>query len=303
MMASPCKPVVLFYNRPFPGMPLSSLADCTCACDFTTDRARLRDATAVIFHIPTLIPVSRRFALPAKYPSQRWVAWSMESDVNYPLLAEPGFMRLFEITMTYQYRSTVWCPYFGPPTAVALLSPSVPKSETAPAVYFQSSPFNRSGRIEYVAELMQHLQVDSYGKVLQNRQLPTPDRGRDTMLATMARYKFTLVFENSIAPDYVSDKFFDPLIAGSIPVYLGAPNVNDFAPADKCYINVDDFSGPAELAVYLHGLYRDDRAYDEYLAWKRQGLRQRFLAMVEPLHGDVLCRLCAFLHALPACSR
>jgi hypothetical protein len=288
------EPIILFYNHPFRGMPVSPLTGCACACTFTLDRERLREATAVVFHIPTW----RGVVLPPKYPGQRWIAWSMESDANYPLLADPGFMWLFEITMTYQRRSTVWCPYFGPPTAVALLSPPQPKTEPAPAVYFQSSPFNRSGRIEYVKQLMQWLQVDSYGQVLQNRRLPEPDRGRETMLATMARYKFTLVFENSITADYVSDKFFDPLIAGSVLVYLGAPNIGEFAPADKCYINVSDFSGPAELAAYLNGLHRDDRAYNEYLTWKRQGLRQRFHAMVEPLHSDVLCRLCAFLHAL-----
>jgi len=59
----------------------------------------------------------------------------------------------------------------------------------------------------------------------------------------------------------------------------------DLAPADKCYINVDDFSGPADLAAYLNRLHRDHRAYNEYLAWKQQGLRQRFLDLVEPLQG------------------
>jgi hypothetical protein len=276
-------------------MAVAPIADCKCDFDFTTDRNRLPDATVVIFHIPNMVPELLRFALPPKYPGQRWAAWCMESDVNYPLLAEPGFMRLFEITMTYHRGSTIWCPYFGPPTAVDLLNPPQEKTQTGAANYFQSSPIDRSGRIEYVAQLMKGLKVDSYGKVLNNRRLEGPDRGRDTMLDVMAQYKFTLVFENSIAEDYVSDKFFDPLIAGSVPVYLGAPNIDEFAPGDKCYINVNDFKGPAELAEHLNWLDRDERAYNEHLMWKKQPLRRRFLEMTESLPGDVFCRLCDFL--------
>jgi hypothetical protein len=108
---------------------------------------------------------------------------------------------------------------------------------------------------------MKYAKVDSYGDILRNRELPEVDCGRDTRLATLARYKFTLAFENSIAPDYVTEKFFDPLIAGSVPVYLGAPNVSDFAPADRCFINVADFSSPAALAAHLNILIQDAEAY------------------------------------------
>lgn len=40
-----------------------------------------------------------------------------------------------------------------------------------------------------------------------------------------------MAFENVIAMDYVTEKFYDPLIAGSVLVYLGAPNIADFARA------------------------------------------------------------------------
>src|ERR1700694_5367167 len=40
-----------------------------------------------------------------------------------------------------------------------------------PAVFFASSPFDRSGRMDYVRELMRYLQVHCYGKCLNNRAL------------------------------------------------------------------------------------------------------------------------------------
>ena len=74
-----------------------------------------------------------------------------------------------------------------------------------------------------------------------------------------ARYKFTLAFENTVTPDYVTEKLYEPLIAGSVPVYRGAPNVADFAPAPRCFIDAADFAGPAELAAYLDHLDRTGR--------------------------------------------
>ena len=56
------------------------------------------------------------------------------------------------------------------------------------------------------------------------------DKGSATKLETIKAYKFTLALENAIAEDYVTEKVYDPLIASSVPVYLGAPNIDDFAP-------------------------------------------------------------------------
>jgi hypothetical protein len=139
---------------------------------------------------------------------------------------------------------------------------------------------------------MRHVKVDSYGAVLRNRELPGPDRGRDTKLATLARYKFTLAFENSIASDYVTERLFEALIAGSVPVYLGAPNVDELAPGDRCFIDASDFSGPESLAAYLNRLDRDHAAYAEYVAWRGRGLRPSFRALLDSLRESAFCRLC-----------
>jgi hypothetical protein len=256
------------------------------------DRGRLAEADAVVYHIPTLPGEARRIE---RRPGQKTVALSLESEVNYPLLADPGFMSQFDITMTYRQDSTIWCAYFDPELADRLLTPPQPKTEAAPAVYFASNPFDRSGRAGYALELMKRIGIDSYGRSLRTREL-RDDRGRETKLAVIARYKFTLAFENSICRDYVTEKFFDPLVAGSVPVYLGAPNVREFAPADDCFIDAADFAGPAELAAYLTFLAADDSAYAKYLAWKTRGLARSFLDKVERQRLSGWCRLCLILH-------
>ena len=41
----------------------------------------------------------------------------------------------------------------------------------------------------------------------------------------MAKYKFTIAFENAIGEDYITEKLWRPLQLGSIPIYMGSPSV------------------------------------------------------------------------------
>jgi hypothetical protein len=285
---------ILIYDFGW-GASLAPATACAPGYEIISDPKRLKDADAVVFHIPTA-PDLRRLR---KKPGQKWVAWSFESDRCYPRLRDPKYMRQFDLTMTYRWDSDVPVAYFGPDTRDDLLRAPALKTASAPAVAFVSNRFDLSGRFKYLKELMQCLPVDSYGLTLQNKKLPE-DKRRETKLETVAAYKFTLAFENSISHDYVSEKFFDPLIAGSVPVYLGAPNIDDLAPGEHCFINVARFKGPRELAEYLIFAAGDQVEYDSYLAWKRKPLRQSFLDKVEVVADDSFFRLSEKVRKLSA---
>jgi hypothetical protein len=70
----------------------------------------------------------------------------------------------------------------------------------------------------------------------------------------------------------VTEKFFDALIAGSVPVYLGAPNIDEFAPGEHCFVNASKFRNPRALADYLLHLAANESEYQSYLAWKETPL-------------------------------
>ena len=151
----------------------------------------------------------------------------MESESHYPILARRAELgAVFDVWMTYQRDSDVWCPYFDCGMIVGLQAPPIEKTAARPAAAFMPSPYDLSGRRALLDELMQEMPVDSYGKINRNRSLP-PRRTALSQAADNCRYKFTFAFENAISRDYVTEKFFDPLLAGSVPVYLGAPNVRN----------------------------------------------------------------------------
>lgn len=47
----------------------------------------------------------------------------------------------------------------------------------------------------------------------------------DELIAFVAKYKFTIAIENAICDDYITEKLWRPLIAGSVPIYLGSPSI------------------------------------------------------------------------------
>jgi hypothetical protein len=68
---------------------------------------------------------------------------------------------------------------------------------------------------------------------------------------TMASYKFAICFENeSKAPGYITEKIFDCFFAGTVPIYYGAPNIQEYIPKEA-FIDLRDYKDFSELAAYL----------------------------------------------------
>ena len=144
--------------------------------------------------------------------------------------------------------------------------------------------------------------VDSYGRCMHNKEEERVKSRDHTKLHLLSRYKFSLAFENSETKDYITEKFFGSLVSGSVPVYIGAPNVHWFAPdcgthkqMSKSVIWAGDFDFNAQkLAQYLLYLNANDTAYEQHLTWKHEGYSGDFKAMVELTSTHTSCRQCIF---------
>jgi hypothetical protein len=215
----------------------------------------------------------------------------MESAAHHPILSTELVMRRFDLTMTYGRDSDIWCPYILRSHRQKLRNAPVEKTGGCLVNAFISSRYDTNGRTEYLREMMKHVEVHSYGKLFRNAAQPD-GAGREFKLDTMARYKFTVAFENASDADYVTEKFYDPLIAGSVPLYLGAPNIEEFSPGENCFINVSDFEGPESLSRFLLDLSRDPVRYSEYLDWKKKPFLPGFEKLLQVQNEHALPRLC-----------
>jgi hypothetical protein len=70
----------------------------------------------------------------------------------------------------------------------------------------------------------------------------------------------------------VTEKLYDPFMAGTVPVYMGAPNVYDFAPSNSSLVKTSDFDSPQDLAKYLNLIASSEDLYKKFLSWRQMPL-------------------------------
>jgi len=81
------------------------------------------------------------------------------------------------------------------------------------------------------------------------------------------KYRFALCYENAILPGYITEKIFDCMRSDCVPIYLGAPNINEYLPQDT-YIDRRKFSDDEQLASYILSI--DEVKYEHY----REGITE-----------------------------
>ena len=211
-------------------------------------------------------------------------------------------------TMTYDLESTLPMitvhPHWDAPAYFEAEEVPFERKHDA-AVMFTSNCKNAGAqkRLAYYEELMSHMDVHSYGKCLHNKDEPPKAKGvspNESKRRILASYKFYLAFENDVVKDYVSEKVYDGLLAGTLSVYRGAATVDALLPGARSVVKVEQFPSPAQLAGHLRHLAANKTAYEEYFAWKRRPRAddaarfQRVLDMTAYKY-TALCRVCHHL--------
>ena len=117
------------------------------------------------------------------------------------------------------------------------------------ATYFEPTFYmdSKQQRYELCYMLSHSKKVGLYGKE------PFPDKINhlwqgpcDSKLETVTKYKFGIAFENCnhyyCAYDLLAEKMLDCLCAKTIPIYLGAPNIQDMGVPRNIYIDFRDYN-------------------------------------------------------------
>ena len=73
----------------------------------------------------------------------------------------------------------------------------------------------------------------------------------------LSEYNFALAFESCSLKGYITDKIFDCFLVGTVPIYLGAPDVENYIPKN-CFIDRRDFKNYGELRKFLKSLTKSD---------------------------------------------
>lgn len=74
----------------------------------------------------------------------------------------------------------------------------------------------------------------------------------------LLQYRFVLAFENFTGEiGYISEKIFDAMLGGTIPIYLGDKNISKHIP-DECYIDASKFNSYQKLINYVSNMGQNE---------------------------------------------
>ena len=131
---------------------------------------------------------------------------------------------------------------------------------------------NHNHRLKILSELSYENFLDLYGagwdnqKIIPNKYnkifniINKSWRGRvESKYDIIKNYQFGLCIENMEMNGYITEKIFDCLAAGVIPIYLGAPDICNFVPKE-CFIDLRKLiTNDTPLANYLKNMSESDK--------------------------------------------
>ena len=113
--------------------------------------------------------------------------------------------------------------------------------------------------------------IVSYGSVLHNSEMSS-SRGKGSSdfihvkinLIKDKCYKFLIAFENSVCPEYVTEKIWHGYLSQAIPIYYGTSDVYNQVPGANTFIDATKFDRPQQLAEYIKKIDQDNSLYKSF---------------------------------------
>ena len=171
---------------------------------------------------------------------------------------------------------------------------------------YVASTCHRNRRDELFTQISKLFRIDSLGKCkhgsnmnrfnysLDKKPVTIP-HGTTTLdnirykQETLSNYLFYLAFENTNEPGYITEKVFDALIAGSVPIYYGHNDCKKVIPHKKAVIFIDDYNDITSLVNYLKYLINNETAYEEHRHW-----RYTFNSSSSSSSSSWQCNICSY---------
>lgn len=253
-----------------------------------------------------------------------------ESAAHYPSLSSPEYTHMFNYSMSL-HRNSTW-PFTGIqiPRLRAVLAKTGPmapvsfaekKKRPTIASWMSNCGLVANKRSEYLRAVLESsngtLTHAGYGSCLHSAE---PWIGRDECLRTCpgwtanktnawnnrqkifisAHHLFTWAAENADCDYYHTEKVFQTLASGSVPIYIGGKTIREVVPTNSVIV-AREFAGPNELAAHLMRVAANETLYNEYQEWRKNSIETRLLKLgrdnVDPeIAAERHCDMCRHVH-------
>lgn len=146
------------------------------------------------------------------------------------------------------------------------------RANVTAALIRRNIPFHRFGSQQRTISMSDYLKSFNSKPLLQATALET-QKGRLEKENAIRWSKFHLALEHTSQHGYMSEKVWQALRVGTVPIYYGAPEAGFFLPPHSTLF-LSDFASYDKLIDYLLYLDKNDTAYMSYLEWRQILLTQ-----------------------------
>ena len=204
-----------------------------------------------------------------------------------------------DIRISYSTSSTIPLVYLCLPGikqyVINALQFKPPSNRHGIAMFVSDCLLFSKWRYNYLKELMQYIEIDSYGKCLHNTAMNSTRQEVNYFdlkieLLKSRRYKFLICFENTPITEYITEKIWHAYISQTIPIYYGAPEIYRQVPGAKTFIDAAKFAGPQQLAEYIKEVDTNEQLYRSFFNFNLahfKAFERRYCSEI-----PLACRMC-----------
>jgi hypothetical protein len=156
------------------------------------------------------------------------------------------------------------------------------------AAYISNCGMTKYDRLGAVKKLMEAgVSVDVFGSCFENSKKEPSEFQHlsrdDRKVKNIGRYHFQLAFENSLKNGYLTEKYWQSLFVGTVPVVIGSPDhLHHFEPmTSNSVLHWKNISNVHKIAQQMKDIYNDKKKYDSMLDWKVNGPSNQFLTLID----------------------
>lgn len=147
-------------------------------------------------------------------------------------------------------------------------------------IFLYKIPYRKRNRLCKMFEAK--ILVDKYGSAFKNHlSWPKNISNRiENKYKLIRKYKFCLAIENAINQvewgqmysdpideDYITEKLWDCMKGGAMPIYFGAKNIKDFVPNNSTIISFNDYHNYSEVINYVASIINKRNIISRYIKW------------------------------------
>jgi hypothetical protein len=189
-------------------------------------------------------------------------AEGINTSVKYPQRFLDQFGKILTVQKQISGRNVVHSqnanPWFIERAYDELINLPLPKKEKKISVVSSNKDFTdgHRKRLDFVRILKDHFgdQIDVFGRGIKDF---------DQKWDVTAPYKFHIAIENDYCDDWVTEKFFDPILTFTYPIYYGCPNINDYL-LEGSFLKID-INDPEGSIKKIEDLIENESIYNDFL--------------------------------------